>query len=204
MTNINYAQLKSIRTNLIDPDTPTEFYNLNKTNETEIVGEDGDWILVFSDEFELDGRTFHEGDDQFFTAVELYYGATHDLEYYLPQMITTNNSNLEILFDKFNYSSGLEYVSGCYKLGINYVLINMLKLKLKLNYLMKLKWVMASNLVIRKFSSTRVLATTDGIWPYTYNECDLGILPNQSTLNEEMSYLPGQRLSKCVCQGRSS
>ena len=103
--------MKSIRTNLIDPDTPTEFYNLNKTNETEIVGEDGDWILVFSDEFELDGRTFHEGDDQFFTAVELYYGATHDLEYYLPQMITTNNSNLEILFDKFNYSSGLEYVS---------------------------------------------------------------------------------------------
>ena len=67
---------------------------------------------------------------------------------------------------------------------------------------MKLKWVMASNLVIRKFSSTRVLATTDGIWPYTYNECDLGILPNQSTLNEEMSYLPGQRLSKCVCQGK--
>ena len=112
LTNINYAQLKSIRTNLIDPDTPTEFYNLNKTNETEVIGEDGDWILVFSDEFELDGRTFHEGDDQFFTAVELYYGATHDLEYYLPQMITTNNSNLEILFDKFNYSSGLEYVSG--------------------------------------------------------------------------------------------
>lgn len=80
--------------------------------------------------------------------------------------------------------------------------------------------------------------TTDGMWPYTYDSCDLGTLANQ-TLNGEyiffsiihhalpfitihypsytpgrplsapgagdannldhLSYLPGQRLSKCTC-----
>ena len=42
-------------------------------------------------------------------------------------------------------------------------------------------------------------ATTDGMWPYSYwDECDTGILPNQSGLNGE-SWLPGMRLPGCVC-----
>jgi len=44
---------------MIDPDTPQEF--MTRT------GFDGnsDWELVFSDEFNEDGRTFYEGDDPF-------------------------------------------------------------------------------------------------------------------------------------------
>lgn len=52
-------------------------------------------------------------------------------------------------------------------------------------------------------------------WPYTYDSCDVGTAPNQ-TLNGEpitavidgdhayggtLSYLPGQRLSRCTCDG---
>lgn len=44
------------------------------------------------------------------------------------------------------------------------------------------------------------LATTDGLWPYTYNDCDVGITPNQSDPNG-ISYLPGQRLPSCTCSG---
>ena len=55
--------------------------------------------------------------------------------------------------------------------------------------------------------------TLDGLWPYSYDSCDVGTLPNQ-TLNGEpaltttdgdpdhdyaLSYLPGQRLSSCTC-----
>jgi len=36
------------------------------------------------------------------------------------------------------------------------------------------------------------------MWPYTYNECDVGITPNQSS-PDGISYLPGQRLSACGC-----
>lgn len=34
----------------------------------------------FSDEFSTDNRTFYGGDDAYFQAVDLWYGATQDLE----------------------------------------------------------------------------------------------------------------------------
>jgi Beta-glucan synthesis-associated protein SKN1/KRE6/Sbg1 len=34
------------------------------------------WDLVFSDEFNIDGRTFYPGDDPYWEAVDLYYWAT--------------------------------------------------------------------------------------------------------------------------------
>ena len=36
--------------------------------------------LVFSDEFNVEGRTFYPGDDPYWEAVDLWYGSTHDLE----------------------------------------------------------------------------------------------------------------------------
>lgn len=60
-------------------------------------------------------------------------------------------------------------------------------------------------------------ATTDGMWPYTYDSCDIGTFPNQtlkdgsgpaaalhsdasrSKYNYELSWLSGQRLSACTC-----
>lgn len=54
-------------------------------------------------------------------------------------------------------------------------------------------------------------------WPYTYDDCDVGTAPNQ-TLNGQpeaaivggdpteggaLSFLPGQRLSRCTCSGES-
>jgi len=55
--------------------------------------------------------------------------------------------------------------------------------------------------------------TLDGVWPYTYDSCDVGTLANQTlngqptiattsgpaNYNNELSYLPGQRLSRCTC-----
>ena len=46
------------------------------------------------------------------------------------------------------------------------------------------------------------LALTEGVWPYTYDSCDAGITPNQSS-PDGISYLPGQRLNKCTCPGEA-
>jgi len=54
-------------------------------------------------------------------------------------------------------------------------------------------------------------------WPYTYDTCDVGTAPNQtingvpsSALTDgdhayggALSYLPGQRLSRCTCDGEA-
>lgn len=52
------------------------------------------------------------------------------------------------------------------------------------------------------------------MWPYSYDSCDLGTFPNQTTADGEpaaalegsrsgtpVSYLPGQRVSACTCPG---
>lgn len=49
-------------------------------------------------------------------------------------------------------------------------------------------------------------ASLEGMWPYTYDSCDVGTLHNQTYPGTGMpkeaaglSYLPGQRLSACTC-----
>lgn len=52
---------------LIDLDTPQEAYTKQSwTDNTEME-------LVFSDEFNTDGRTFYPGDDPYWEAVNLHY-----------------------------------------------------------------------------------------------------------------------------------
>lgn len=36
--------------------------------------------MQFSDEFKQNGRTFYDGDDPYWQAVDLWYGVTGDLE----------------------------------------------------------------------------------------------------------------------------
>lgn len=50
-------------------------------------------------------------------------------------------------------------------------------------------------------------ATTDGLWPYSYDACDTGTFPSQTdksgnpSSNADLSTQPGQRLSACTCPG---
>lgn len=65
--------LSNLRIGLIDPDTP-------ESAKTRIGANGQKQKLVFSDEFNTDGRTFYDGDDPYFQAVDIWYGATQDLE----------------------------------------------------------------------------------------------------------------------------
>lgn len=56
---------------LVDRDTPTEAY----TKKSYLKSGD-EWDLVFSDEFNQDGRTFYPGDDPYWEAVDLHYWGT--------------------------------------------------------------------------------------------------------------------------------
>jgi beta-glucan synthesis-associated protein KRE6 len=89
---------------LIDKDTPTSVYTR--------VGTDGKtYNLVFSDEFNTDGRTFYPGEDPYWEAVDLHYWATGDLEWYSPDAIETKGGNLVItMVEQFNHN--LNFQSG--------------------------------------------------------------------------------------------
>jgi len=59
---------------LVDADTPD-----NVKAWTGFFGHE--YELVFSDEFNGDGRSFYPGDDPFWEAADIWYGATRDLEW---------------------------------------------------------------------------------------------------------------------------
>lgn len=75
--------LQNVRRGLIDPDTLDKY-------KTRTSYDGKKQVLVFSDEFNKDGRTFYDGDDPFFQAVDIWYGATQDLEVSQAKLLMRN------------------------------------------------------------------------------------------------------------------
>lgn len=90
---------------LVDSDTPEEFRT--KVNYMD----DKEWQLVFSDEFNVDGRSFYPGDDPYWEAIDLHYWQTNNLEWYDPAAVTTRNGSLEITLTK-QETHGMDYQGG--------------------------------------------------------------------------------------------
>ncbi|TEB39747.1 glycoside hydrolase family 16 protein [Coprinellus micaceus] len=191
---------------LIDPDTPDEVYTRT--------GHDGHkYNLVFSDEFNRDGRTFWPGDDPFWEAMDFHYWPTDDWEWYDPQQITTEGGHLVFTIEQ-KISHDLNFVSGmlqswnklCFTTGYIEVAVS-LPLTPRQFGLWPGAWTLGN------LGRAGYGATTEGMWPYTYDTCDLGTFPNQTGLdgapgpdvlgtgNNKLSTLPGQRLSACTCPG---
>ncbi|EGW31666.1 uncharacterized protein SPAPADRAFT_62281 [Spathaspora passalidarum NRRL Y-27907] len=195
LTQYSYPMLSAIRQELVDPETPEDalFWKAR----------DGSmWPIVFSDEFNAEGRTFYPGDDQFFTAPDLHYDATKDLEWYDPDAVTTANGTVTLRMDAFQ-NHNLFYRSGMLQ-SWNQFCFTQGKIEFSArlpNYgdvsgLWPGMWTMGN------LGRPGYLASTEGVWPYSYDSCDAGITPNQSSA-DGISYLPGQRLNACTCPGES-
>ncbi|KAF2668302.1 beta-1,6 glucan synthetase [Microthyrium microscopicum] len=186
--------LKNQRIGLIDPDTPKSALTKKSFDGTTL-------NLVFSDEFNTDGRTFYDGDDAYWQAVDLWYGVTADLEWYDPDAIWTQNGTLNIRFDAFknhdlNYRSGMlqSWNKLCFKGGRMEASISLPGAGDTIGFWPGF-WSMG-NLGRPGYAST-----TDGMWPYSYDDiCDAGITANQSDPSG-LSFLPGMRLPACTCKG---
>nr|XP_019009982.1 uncharacterized protein I206_05544 [Kwoniella pini CBS 10737]OCF48763.1 hypothetical protein I206_05544 [Kwoniella pini CBS 10737] len=192
---------------LIDKDTPQSAYTWQSL-------ETGDeWELIFSDEFNREGRTFFDGDDPYWEAVDLHYWQTNNLEWYDPRMVTTKNGSLEITLDKVA-TNGMNYTGAmistwnrlCFTGGYVEASVSLPGTS-NVYGLWPAIWSMGN------LGRAGYGGSLDGMWPYSYDSCDVGTLPNQ-TLNGEptltttdgdpnydnsLSYLPGQRLSRCTC-----
>ncbi|KAF8918435.1 glycoside hydrolase family 16 protein, partial [Mucidula mucida] len=194
------------------------------------------YTLVFSDEFTVPGRTFYPGEDPYWEAVDLWYGVTGDEEWYDPRQVTTRDGSLVITMDSvdtlesgltpnstapftaadnhnLNYRSGMlqSWNKFCFSSGYIEVAVVLPGPNEDTAGYWPGVWTMG-NLARPGF-----VATTDGMWPYTYDSCDVGTFPNQTLkdhsgppaalfsdasrekYNNELSWLSGQRLSACTC-----
>lgn len=181
-----------------------------------------EWDLVFSDEFDVDGRTFNAGDDPYWEAVDLHYWQTNDVEWYDPKQATTKGGYLRLTLntaDPIN-NHNMSYVSGmiqswnklCFTGGLIEVSVQLPGSSSQPG-LWPAVWTMGN------LGRAGYGASVDGMWPYSYDSCDVGTLPNQTypgtqtplaalengdpDHNNVLSMLPGQRLSACTCPGES-
>ncbi|KAG9315728.1 glycoside hydrolase family 16 protein [Chiua virens] len=191
---------------LIDPDTPSSaMYR---------VGSDGyTYQLAFSDEFNTDGRTFWPGDDPFWEAENLHYWPTGDLEWYDPQAVTTKNGKLVITISEqpinnLNFMSGMltSWNKLCFTTGY-------LEVSLSLPGSSQGPGFWPGAWTMGNLGRPGYGGTTEGTWPYSYDSCDVGTLPNQTLDGTPaaaatggdggpISYQPGQKLSSCTCPGQ--
>ncbi|KAF8755074.1 Glycoside hydrolase family 16 protein [Rhizoctonia solani] len=198
---------------LIDVDTPKSAY----TRTSLLNGEK--YELVFSDEFNVEGRSFYPGDDPYWEAVDLHYWSTNNLEWYDPSQVTTAGGSLRIELSakhehNLNYTGGMlsSWNKFCFTGG--YIEANVSLPGASKTYgLWPAVWTMGN------LGRAGYGASLEGTWPYTYDSCDVGTLANQtdpvtngppaahtggvSSSKGEMSYLPGQRLSACTCTSES-
>ncbi|ODV97632.1 hypothetical protein PACTADRAFT_37303 [Pachysolen tannophilus NRRL Y-2460] len=193
LTDYTYPQLSAIRTSLVDPDTPDDVYSRTALDGSE-------WTLVFSDEFNAEGRTFYDGDDQFWYAADLNYAATEDLEWYDPDAVTTGNGTVKMRMDAFKnhdlfYRSGMLHSWNrlCFTQGV-------LEISARFPNYGNVTGLWPGLWSMGNLGRPGYMATTYGVWPYSYEACDVGITPNQSS-PDGISYLPGQRLNSCTCEG---
>ncbi|KAI8869959.1 SKN1-domain-containing protein [Ramicandelaber brevisporus] len=191
---------------LIDPDTPDSVKH-------KISADGAEYVLAFSDEFNTPNRSFHPGSDPYWTAVDLYYWGTEDLEYYKPTHVTTvalpsgnkgegKNGALEIKITKDRvgdqaYTSGMlqSWNQFCFQGGIVELSVSLPGSGTAAGF-----WPAAW--LLGNLGRAGYGATTDGTWPYSYSSCDAGVLPNQS--DPLLSSLPGQRLNSCPLQRSSN
>lgn len=159
-------------------------------------------IFQFSDEFNTDGRTFYDGDDPYFQAMDIWYGVTEDLEWYDPDAVTTANGTLNLRFDAFqnhnlNYRSGMvqSWNKMCFKGG-------RLEASISLPGSGEVEGFWPGFWAMGNLGRPGFAATTDGLWPYSYwDKCDAGITANQSS-TDGINYLPGMRYPACTCSGQ--
>ncbi|KAJ7212286.1 glycoside hydrolase family 16 protein [Mycena pura] len=208
---------------MIDAETPESAYTRNGITDGK------KYNLIFSDEFNTDGRSFYPGDDPYWEAVDLHYWPTVDLEWYDPAAITTENGKLvitmtEVINHDLNFKSGKSlppsnFDSSQRALGMlqswnkfcfttGYV-----EVKISLPGTPQTPGFWPGAWSMGNLGRAGYGATTEGTWPYTYDACDVGTLKNQTAKDgtpaaaatggegDELSFLPGQKLSACTCPG---
>ncbi|KAJ7287524.1 glycoside hydrolase family 16 protein [Mycena rebaudengoi] len=196
---------------LIDSETPVEAYT-----KRSLAG-DEEMQLVFSDEFNTEGRSFYPGDDPYWEAVDLHYWATNNMEWYDPEAITTANGSLVITLSQ-KETHGLHFEGG--------LLSSWNKFCFTGGYIEALVELPGANNIVGLWPALWTMgnlgragygASLEGTWPYSYDSCDVGTAPNQThgglpleaTINGDkgkggaLSWLPGQRLSRCTCPEES-
>ncbi|KAK4703818.1 beta-glucan synthesis-associated protein KRE6, partial [Phenoliferia sp. Uapishka_3] len=177
---------------VIDPDTPTSAYTKTGIDNAKLK-------LVFSDEFNVEGRTFYTGEDP------LHYWQTDDLEWYDPGNAITEDGVLALTLEKATdaESHGLGYLGGmlqswnkfCFTGGRIEVAVSLPGTATVSGYWPSVQWFMGN------LGRAGYGASLDGTWPYSYAATS-ELSQTKQTRSREVQLLPTPLVSHRIIMVR--
>mmetsp|Transcript_23039 Transcript_23039/g.45542 ORF Transcript_23039/g.45542 Transcript_23039/m.45542 type:complete len:502 (-) Transcript_23039:357-1862(-) len=185
----------------VDPDTPSDAF------VSKIMGQDKPYELVMSDEFNRPGRSFVDGRDPKWTALDRPDTVNDPLQYYHSSMVTTSNGMLNIttINEPTSYTAWNEvtrseqnftrfYKSGmlqgwnkfCFTGGI-------VELSVQLPGPGNLPGLWPAAWLMGNLGRATWRGSTDGTWPWSFDHC----MHTEDVVGANPSDADGQRISKC-------
>eukprot|EP00526_Cylindrotheca_closterium_P006017 CAMPEP_0113654580 /NCGR_PEP_ID=MMETSP0017_2-20120614/29233_1 /TAXON_ID=2856 /ORGANISM="Cylindrotheca closterium" /LENGTH=604 /DNA_ID=CAMNT_0000567739 /DNA_START=156 /DNA_END=1970 /DNA_ORIENTATION=- /assembly_acc=CAM_ASM_000147 len=166
----------------VDPDTPKE----GQTTTSLSASDKREYQLVFSDEFEQEGRTFHDGSDPRWTALNKNDYTNAALHFYSHDNANTSDGKLKITTEKkvnayraFNETSKKFFMDKkhvqsamvqswnkfCFTGGI-------IEFRAKLPGNAHTGGLWPAMWMLGNLARATYVGSSDYVWPYSYNQCD--------------------------------
>jgi hypothetical protein len=162
--------------------------------------------LVFSDEFELAGRSFKDGDDARWTGIDSWPGGNAQVSYYNGSLPITHEGRLHMPVvkhlvpprkdDNGNYLMGTEkyYQTAMIQTWNKFCFSQsgIVEMKARLPGKATMPGLWPAFWIMGNLGRATLEDSTDGIWPFSYDECVDG-----SSEDCETSQCHSQRISAC-------
>jgi len=175
--------LCQVHASWVDPDTKEEYYSITSNVDTD----NRNYKLVFSDEFERDGRTFHDGNDPRWTALQKNDYTNDALHYYSHDNVITKNGVLSIhveqkvnlykAFDENNkkFYADKKYIQSGMVQGWNKFCITggIIEISAKLPGEPNIGGLWPALWLMGNLARATYVGSSDYMWPYSYSKCNL-------------------------------
>lgn len=166
----------------VDPDTATYHHFTKPLTETD----DREFKLVFSDEFRQDGRTFGDGNDPRWTAIDKNDYTNDALHYYSSDNAETKNGVLNITtvhktnsyaaFDEIKkvFYSDEKHIQSAMLQGWNKFCLTggILEIRAKLPGQPQVGGLWPALWLLGNLARATYVGSSDYMWPWSYNTCD--------------------------------
>lgn len=166
----------------VDPDTKIQFHSTVPLSE----GDDREYELVFSDEFETEGRLFGDGEDSRWTALDKNDYTNDALHFYKSQNVRTTNGVLSITttlenndYKAFNektkkYYVDTKHVQSAMVQGWNKFCLTggIVEFSAKLPGRGAVGGLWPALWMLGNLARATYVGSSDWVWPFSYNTCD--------------------------------
>mmetsp|Transcript_2366 Transcript_2366/g.3531 ORF Transcript_2366/g.3531 Transcript_2366/m.3531 type:complete len:605 (-) Transcript_2366:109-1923(-) len=180
---------KKVKSGWVDPDTSSKF----SSTVALAPGDDREYQLVFSDEFEREGRSFADGEDSRWTAMDKNDYTNDALHFYRSDNVKTKHGKLKISttfkdnnYRAFNektkkYFADTKHVQSAMLQGWNKFCMTggIVEFSAKLPGKGSIGGLWPALWLLGNLARATYVGSSDWMWPFSYDTCDMARVDQQ-------------------------